>query len=153
MADNLNTNEPPFENKDTNITFFLEDDAMATYDNEFNIHDFMDDMEDFEDVKLDEEEDLKIPQLINYNENYTVKELLLICDYYGIAKELKANKCNKDVIIQFLVDFESRPINIELVFKRQNLWFYMDELKKDKSLTSFKSSVEVTTVSRVIWNY
>ena len=110
---------------------------MATYDNEFNIHDFMDDMEDFEDVKLDEEEDLKIPQLINYNENYTVKELLLICDYYGIAKELKANKCNKDVIIQFLVDFESRPINIELVFKRQNLWFYMDELKKDKFMKKY----------------
>lgn len=137
MSDNLNTNEPPFENKDTNITFFLEDDAMATYDNEFNIHDFMDDMEDFEDVKLDEEEDLKIPQLINYNENYTVKELLLICDYYGIAKELKVNKCNKDVIIQFLVDFESRPINIELVFKRQNLWFYMDELKKDKFMKKY----------------
>ena len=137
MADNLNTNEQPLENKDTNITFFLEDDAMATYDNEFNIHDFMDDMEDFEDVKLDEEEDLKIPQLINYNENYTVKELLLICDYYGIAKELKANKCNKDVIIQFLVDFESRPINIELVFKRQNLWFYMDELKKDKFMKKY----------------
>ena len=137
MADNLNTNEQPLENKDTNITFFLEDDAIATYDNEFNIHDFMDDMEDFEDVKLDEEEDLKIPQLINYNENYTVKELLLICDYYGIAKELKANKCNKDVIIQFLVDFESRPINIELVFKRQNLWFYMDELKKDKFMKKY----------------
>ena len=137
MSDNLNTNEPPFENKDTNITFFLEDYAIATYDNEFNIHEFMDDMEDFEDVKLDEEEDLKIPQLINYNENYTVKELLLICDYYGIAKELKANKCNKDVIIQFLVDFESRPINIELVFKRQNLWFYMDELKKDKFMKKY----------------
>lgn len=137
MADNLNTNEQPLENKNTNIIFFLEDDAMATYDNEFNIHDFMNDMEDFEDVKLDEEEDLKIPQLINYNENYTVKELLLICDYYGIAKELKANKCNKDVIIQFLVDFESRPINIELVFKRQNLWFYMDELKKDKFMKKY----------------
>ena len=137
MADNLNTNEQPLENKNTNIIFFLEDDAMATYDNEFNINDFMNDMEDFVDVKLDEEEDLKIPQLINYNENYTVKELLLICDYYGIAKELKANKCNKDVIIQFLVDFESRPINIELVFKRQNLWFYMDELKKDKFMKKY----------------
>ena len=138
MSDNLNTNEQKvYENKDTNITFFLEDFANATYDNEFNINDFMDDMEDFEDIKLDDEDNLKIPQLINYNENYTVKELLLICDYYGIAKELKANKCTKDVITQFLVDFESRPINIELVFKRQNLWFYMDELKKDKFMKKY----------------
>ena len=30
---------------------------------------------------------------IDYKINYTVKELLLICEYYGIAKELKNNKC------------------------------------------------------------
>ena len=36
-----------------------------------------------------ENDDLIIPQIINYRENFTVKELLLICDYYGIAKELK----------------------------------------------------------------
>ena len=109
---------------------------MATYDNEFNIHDFMQEIEEFEDVKLDEE-DLKITQLINYTENYTVKVLLLICEYYGIAKELKATKCTKDVIIQFLVDFESKPINREIVFKRQNLWFYMDELKNDKFMKKY----------------
>ena len=137
MADNLNTNEQPLENKNTNIIFFLEDNAMATYDNEFNIHDFMQEIEEFEDVKLDEEEDLKITQLINYTENYTVKVLLLICEYYGIAKELKATKCTKDVIIQFLVDFESKPINREIVFKRQNLWFYMDELKNDKFMKKY----------------
>lgn len=136
MADNLNTNEQPLENKNTNIIFFLEDNAMATYDNEFNIHDFMQEIEEFEDVKLDEE-DLKITQLINYTENYTVKVLLLICEYYGIAKELKATKCTKDVIIQFLVDFESKPINREIVFKRQNLWFYMDELKNDKFMKKY----------------
>jgi len=33
--------------------------------------------------------------MINYNENYTVKELLIICEYYGFAKDLKANKYNK----------------------------------------------------------
>jgi hypothetical protein len=138
MADNLNTIEKqPLENKDPNITFFLEDDVNVTYDNEFNIDDFMEDMTEFEDVKLDGDEDLKITQIINYTENYTVKDLLLICEYYGVAKELKTNKCSKDVIVQFLVDFESKPINIELVFKRQNLWFYMDELKKDKLMKKY----------------
>jgi hypothetical protein len=138
MSDNLNTIEQqPLENEHTNIIFFLEDDAIATYDNEFNIDDFMQEMEEFEDVKLYEEEDLKITQLINYTENYTVKNLLLICEYYGIAKELKANKCSKDVIVQFLVDFESKHINTEIVFKRQNLWFYMDELKNDKFMKKY----------------
>jgi len=138
MADNLNTIEKqPLENKDPNITFFLEDDVNVTYDNEFNIDDFMEDITEFEDVKLDGDEDLKITQIINYTENYTVKDLLLICEYYGVAKELKTNKCSKDVIVQFLVDFESKPINIELVFKRQNLWFYMDELKKDKLMKKY----------------
>jgi len=33
-------------------------------------------------------EDIKVSRMIDYNENYTVKELMLICDYYGIAKEL-----------------------------------------------------------------
>ena len=49
------------------------------------------------------DDDLIIPQIVNYHENYTVKELLLICEYYGVAKELKSNKCNKNEIIQILV--------------------------------------------------
>ena len=74
----------------------------------------------------DENDAFIIPQIINYRENFTVKELLLICDYYGIAKELKSNKCNKCEIIEFLVIFESNPMNSDIVFKRQNLWFYIN---------------------------
>jgi hypothetical protein len=66
-----------------------------------NIEEFMAEIEN----ELDDE--LTIPKMINYNENFTVKELLLICDYYGFAKELKNNKCNKDQIIEILVSFES----------------------------------------------
>ena len=82
-------------------------------------------------------DDLIIPQIINYRENYTVKELLLICDYYGVAKELKSNKCNKYEIIQFLVIYESNPINSDIVFKRQNMWFYINELKNDKFMKKY----------------
>jgi hypothetical protein len=84
-----------------------------------------------------ENDDLIIPQIINYRENFTVKELLLICDYYGIAKELKSNKCNKCEIIEFLVIFESNPMNSDIVFKRQNLWFYINELKNDKFMKKY----------------
>jgi len=82
-------------------------------------------------------DDLAVTQMVNYRENFTVKELLLICDYYGFAKELKNNKCNKEQIIEILVSFESDLNNYEVIFKRQNLWFYMSELKNDKFMKKF----------------
>ena len=96
-----------------------------------NIEEFMAEIEN----ELDDE--LTIPKMINYNENFTVKELLLICDYYGFGKELKSNKCNKDQIIEILVSFESDLNNSDIVFKRQNMWFYMSELKNDKFMKKY----------------
>jgi hypothetical protein len=80
-----------------------------------------------------------VSQMINYHENYNVKDLLLICEYYGIAKELKTkkNKCNKDIIIHYLVEFESEPNNNDIVFKRKNMWFYINELKNDKFMKKY----------------
>lgn len=80
---------------------------------------------------------LIIPQFINYRENFTVKDLLLICNYYKITKELKLNKFNKDEIIQILVIYELNPLNSEIVFKRQTLWFYINELKNDKFMKKY----------------
>ena len=99
---------------------------------ENNIEEFMTEMEndDFND-------ELAVPKMINYHENFTVKELLLICDYYGFAKELKTNKCNKDQIIEILVSFESNLNNSDIVFKRQNMWFFINELKNDKFMKRF----------------
>jgi len=82
-------------------------------------------------------DDLFIPQIINYKENFTVKELFLICEYYGVAKEIKTNKYNKEEIIQFLVIYESNPDNSDIVFKRQNMWFYMNEIKNDKFMKKY----------------
>jgi hypothetical protein len=127
---------------DTNITFVL-DDENGINNNESIVDDILkqmdnldilDDFGDLEDIALD---DFKIPEIINYSENYTVKELLLICEYYGIAKELKAKKCNKEIIIEFLVDFESKTANAEIVCKRKNMWFYMNELKSDKFMKKY----------------
>jgi hypothetical protein len=90
---------------------------------------------EFENAKTNNEMD--IYHIINYNENYTIKELLLICDYYGILKELKQNKCNKQQIITSLVNFELDPLNTEIVFRRKNMWFYINELKNDKFMKKF----------------
>jgi len=102
----------------------------------FNIEDFMTEIENNE-ISISISDDLLIPQMINYNENFTVRQLLIICEYYGFAKDIKTNKYNKEQIINFLVSFESDPINSDIVFKRQNMWFYMNELKNDKFMKKF----------------
>jgi len=73
----------------------------------------------------------------NYIDNYTVKELLVMCDYYGFAKNLKVNKSNKQEIAHFLVEFETNPINNYIVCKRKNMWFYVNELKNDKFMKKY----------------
>ena len=92
-----------------------------------NFEDFMAEIENSE-----LNDDFFLTKMINYRENFTVKDLLLICEYYGFAKDIKNNKCNKEQIIEILVSFESDLNNSDIVNKRQNLWFYISELKNDK---------------------
>ena len=75
--------------------------------------------------------------VLNYNLNYNVKQLLQICDYYGIAKTMRQQKCNKDEIIMMLVDFEASEENSEIVTKRQLLWYYVNELKNDSFMKKY----------------
>ena len=94
-------------------------------------------LEDFEKTEIQNMSDLYVPHIINYHENFTVKELLLMCDYYGLTKECKAHKCKKEQIIYLLIDFESNPHNSDIVCKRKNMWFYMNELKNDKFMKKY----------------
>jgi hypothetical protein len=119
------------DDKDTvAISYYIEE--IENNENNLNIEDFMNEIDA---TYLNDE--LLVPQMLNYNDNFTVKELLLICEYYGFARDLKNNKCNKTQIIHFLVVFESDPNNSEIVFKRQNMWFYMNELKSDKFMKKY----------------
>jgi len=118
------------DKQNININYFIND--VEEKNNELNIDEFLYELEN---IELNDE--LTIPQMINYNENFTVKELLLICEYYGFAKDLKSIKSNKEEIIHFLVDFEKNPINSDIVFRRQNMWFYINELKNDKFMKKY----------------
>lgn len=115
---------------DVAISYYVEE--IEKEQHELNIEDLMAEINNTE-----LHDDLMVPHMINYHENYTVKELLLICEYYGFAKEMKTNKFNKEQIIDFLVSFESDENNSDIVFKRQNMWFYMNELKSDKFMKKF----------------
>lgn len=119
------------DEQDIAISFYVQEIEQEN-ENNFHIDKLMAEIEN-----IDLNDELTIPQMINYNENYNVKELLLICEYYGFAKELKNNKYNKEQIISFLVSFESDVNNSDIVFKRQNMWFYINELKNDKFMKKF----------------
>jgi hypothetical protein len=113
------------------ISYYIEE-VENELEGEINIAELMAEIDNSE-----LNDDLVFPKMINYNVNFTVKELLIICDYYGFAKELKNSKCNKEQIIDILVSFESDPINDDIVNKRQTMWFYIGQLKNDKFMKKY----------------
>ena len=72
-----------------------------------------------------------------YNNEYTVKDLLKICNYYGIEKNIKSSKCKKQDIISTIIYFESLTENIEIVEKRNRMWAYMVELFNDQKMKKY----------------
>ena len=65
---------------------------------------------------------------------YTVKQLQLICEYYGILKGVKMCKFKKNDIIETIIVFETNPANETVVSRRRQLWDWMNQLKKEKVL-------------------
>ena len=120
---------------DIAISYYIEE---IENENKEQINNILDIEQMLKEIENDElKEELTIPHMINYHDNFTVKELLLICEYYGFAKEMKTNKFNKSQIIHYIVEFENDTNNSEIVFKRQNMWFYINELKADKFMKKF----------------
>lgn len=70
---------------------------------------------------------------IDYNENYTKKQLDLIADYYEISKRKK----KKAELIEEIVIFEKEPTNYDITQRRKTLWFYIEEINNDSFLSKF----------------
>ena len=70
---------------------------------------------------------------LNYNENYTKKQLELIADYYTISKRKK----KKIELIEEIVVFEKEISNCDIVQRRKTLWFYIEEINNDSFLSKF----------------
>jgi hypothetical protein len=119
-----------------NISFFIDDNI------EQKNEDFIYDLNELLNTEyVFKDEDNLCTKLIHYDINYTVKQLLLICEYYGISKDLRISKCNKSDILNTLIIYENNIENLEIVNKRKNLWYYMSELKNDKFMKKY-----------VLWN-
>ena len=109
--------------------------------NEINYNSIQETFETFEIFNYNGETELTTQELKDkayilendYLNNYTVKSLGQIMDYY----ELNKKNLKKDEIIQMLVIFESDPQNEPLVEKRLRLWENIKELKKDKYFSKY----------------
>lgn len=71
--------------------------------------------------------DSYIMQELDYQENFTVKMLGYILDYYKINKR----KMKKIDMIDAIIMFENNEENAQLVEQRKLLWFYVNELRED----------------------
>ena len=93
-------------------------------------------LKEFENINVKSEDDVFV-EIKNYDLNYTLKQLLFICDYYNISKGVKLNKMKKQDIIEQIIIFENDVSNFNLVTKRKQLWYFMDELKSDKFMKKY----------------
>jgi len=137
----INENMIINENENINIQMIEEIDKL---NGDFNLKKLM---EDFENISLHTNEndhyeaDQLYTDMLNYDMNFTVKQLLLICEYYGLLKDVKINKMKKQDIIEQILMFENNNDNYETVIRRKELWYYINELKEDKMMKKF-----------IIWN-
>ena len=122
--------------KDDQITFFLHEKNEVT-ENDDEIQKMLFDFEKEEFLEEEEEYEVYENEELYYNEACTVKDLLKICHYYGIDKNVKASKCKKQDIISTLLYFESLPENFEVVQKRNRMWAYITELSNDSKMKQF----------------
>lgn len=70
---------------------------------------------------------------LDYQTNYTKKQLERICDYYTISKRKK----RKSQLVEEIVQFEKNSDHLTVVYQRKKLWGYIEEIKSDKYLRKY----------------
>ena len=122
-----------------NITFFLNDGTECD-DELMDLYKLQNELNDIEiygsSGKQPDGDDIFL-EMKDYEMNYTVKQLMLICEYYDILKDVRTNKLKKQDIIEQILLFEKNMENIEITMKRKELWYYINELKNDKMMKKF----------------
>lgn len=108
----------------------------VTYENliqEVNVESEKKEKLDLEDMWNENLANEFITQQFYYSNNYTLKELYHISNYYNISKRKK----KKDELIDDIVAYELDSNNEAYVEQRKRLWFYINEIKNDKYLSKF----------------
>jgi len=140
-------------NEQNNISFLLEDNLDIDTDTS-KIYNFEEMMSSFNDIpimhmnvtnSIDNLLYFKGKQFYGNDElfykDFTIKNLMKICKYYGISKFINASKCKKQYVIDSIIFFENQIENIEIVQQRQKMWAFMTEIMNDKHMKKY-----------IIWN-
>ena len=111
-------------------------DATYTSNGNSEIDNLLKDNDMFSEVQSDFDyfdQDNFLAQEIDYVENYTLKTLQHIAAYYKLPK----TKIKKTILIQSIIELETRSENSEIVYNRKRLWHYLMELKNDDYFSKF----------------
>jgi hypothetical protein len=115
-----------------NMFFSLQDDDLGQKTSDQNeIDDYI--QRFFEDECNVDDDQIYLAH--QYEASYSVKELLKICEYYGIIKQ--RNQRKKMELIYAILLYEKDPTNESTVETRKRFWGYLDELKQDKFMKQF----------------
>lgn len=133
-----------------NISFFLEDktqDIDNSIEIEKMLHELEDDVMCYDLMTNIETNTYYLTKKIyddkyginneQFYQEYPVKQLLRICNYYDIEKNVKMAKYKKQDIISSIVYFESLPENVEIVNNRHRMWSYITELMQDSKMKKY----------------
>ena len=116
------------------ITYQLEEPEIATEN--INIQTFLSDFEK-NPTPFTQDDEIFVA-MKNYDLNYSVKQLLLICEYYNISKgTIRTNKMKKSDIIEQIILFEHDFKNYEVAEERKRMWFYMNEMRNNKFMKKY----------------
>ena len=127
MMESKQENNLKYEIKEnTNNKQMNDVDSILNNENFFHDKDFHEEFQFFD-------QDNIMAQHIDYFENYTVKMLQHIANYYKIPK----TKLKKEELIQLIIQFENQEENSEEVYNRKRLWHYINELKNDSYFSKF----------------
>jgi hypothetical protein len=121
--------------KELTEDFVSDYNSIDEYENEYK--DVEDEDEKINNLEYFFKKDLYNNDELYYDQECTVKELLKICKYYGIDKDIKSLKCKKNDIINTIIFFEILPENSEIVKKRHRMWAYITELIKDPKMKQY----------------
>ena len=123
LEDNLSSQDN-YNNLDEKNTKGNEEEDHFVYEN-------CDEYDGFE--TIEEKESRMAAQILDYEMNYTIKQLEHILAYYDIQKK----KMNKIEIIETIVQIENNPENSNIVLRRKEMFKYVELLKKDKYFGKF----------------
>jgi hypothetical protein len=120
-----------------NISYQIDESDPTDFENNTEMDGHLKELlKEFENINVKSEDDVFV-EIKNYDLNYTLKQLLFICEYYNISKGVKLNKMKKQEIIEQIILFENDISNFNVVSKRKQLWYFMDELKSDKFMKKY----------------